>query len=136
MDEILRALAESLAHAGPEWAFALGVVAILAGVAVKGLPVLADYKKGLLSIEERRESRKAEEARMRDEHDREMAQLNGKWLIVSEQSAKAMEGMTAQMQVLNTTLQDSKDRSRDMARQVADIHEAVVPRRREGGEHA
>lgn len=132
MDEIIRALAESLAHAGPEWAFALGVVAIASGVAVKALPIFRDYKSGQLSVEMKREERKAEEARRRDEHDREIAELNGKWLIVSEQSAKAMEGMTAQMQVLNATLADSKERSKAMAYELHEVHQAVVPRKEIG----
>lgn len=128
MDELLKALATSLAHAGPEWAFALGAVSIGAGVAVKAIPVFSHYKEGQLELEAKREERKCEEARRRDDHDREMEKLNGQWLVVSEQSAKAMEAMGAQMQVLNATLSDSKERSREMGRQINDIHEAVVPR--------
>lgn len=129
MDEILLALSESLARSGPEWVFALGVLAVFA---FKLTPVISRWTEAHSGIEAKREERKAEEARMRDEHDREMAQLNGKWLVVSEQSAKAMEGMTAQMQVLNATLADSKERSREMAREVHEIHTATVPGRPEG----
>ena len=131
MDELLLALSESLARSGPEWVFALGVLAVFA---FKLTPVISRWAEAHAGIEAKREERKAEEARMRDEHDREMAQLNGKWLVVSEQSAKAMEGMTAQMQVLNATLADSKERSRDMAREVHEIHAATVPTRKEGTE--
>lgn len=130
MDELLGALAESIGHAGPQWCFALGVVAIAAWLVAKALPVFRDYKSGMLSIEERREERKAEEAKRRDDRDREMAKMNGQWIIVSEQSAKAMEGMTAQMQVLNATLSDSKDRSREMGRKIDDIHDVVVRKER------
>lgn len=40
-----------------------------------------------------------------------------------------MEGVRAQMDTLNNTLQDSKRRSADMAREVREIHESVIGRK-------
>lgn len=127
MDELMLALAESLAHAGPEWVLALGALALFG---LKVVPILDRDRSAARNIELRREERKAEESRLREEHDRKMVDLNGRWLVVSEQSAEAMRAMSAQMEVLNTTLQDSKEQSRSMGREVHEIHAAVVPRER------
>lgn len=116
MDEILTALAESLAHAGPAYVLAFGALILFV---LKIWPGLVEWVKRREDREDKREQRKAE-------HEREMSELNGKWLLVSEQSARAMEGITSQMKVLNATLDESKDRSRDMARKVDEIHAAVV----------
>lgn len=127
MDEILLALSQSLAHAGPEYVFAFGAIAL---VALKLMPMIEADRKSQREIEARREDRKAEEAKRREEHDREMVELNGRWLVVSEQSTEAMRAMSAQMEVLNATLADSKERSRALGEKVDDIHEAVVPHER------
>lgn len=128
MDELLLALARSLENAGPEWVLALGALGCVAG---KVIPIVEADRKAVRDIEAIREQRKVEESARREEHDREMVELNGKWLVVSEQSAKAMEAMSEQMQVLNATLQDSKENSRVLGRKVDEIHDAVVPKRRE-----
>lgn len=122
MDELLAALSESLAHAGPAYVLAFGAIVLFV---LKVWPSLVEWVNRREDREDRREQRTAE-------HEREMAELNGKWLVVSEQSAKAMEGMTSQMEVLNATLKDSKERSRDMAHKVDEIHAAVIPARGEG----
>ena len=122
MDEFLAALAESLAHAGPAYVLTFGAIVLFV---LKVWPSLVEWVNRREDREDRREQRTAE-------HEREMSELQGKWLVVSEQSAKAMEAMSEQMRVLNVTLEDSKDRSRDMARKVDDIHAAVVPPLGEG----
>ena len=120
MDELLAALAESLANAGPFYVLAFGAIVLFV---LKVWPSIVEWVNRREDREDKREQRTAE-------HEREMAELNGKWLIVSEQSAKAMEGMTSQMEVLNATLQDSKERSRDMSSKVDEIH-AIVTRDKE-----
>lgn len=132
MGELMIALAESLAHAGPEWVLALGALALFG---LKVVPIIEQDRKSARDLEAMRERRKAEESKRREEHDREMVELNGRWLVVSEQSAEAMRAMSSQMEVLNATLQDSKSRSRDMGRQIGEIHEVVVPPR-DRKEHA
>lgn len=122
MDELLAALAESLANAGPFYVLAFGAIVLFV---LKVWPSIVEWVNRREDREDKREQRTAE-------HEREMAELNGKWLIVSEQSAKAMEGMTSQMEILNATLQDSKERSRNMSRKVDEIHAAVIPVRGEG----
>ncbi len=120
MDEFLDAVAQSLAHAGPEYVTALGLVAIGAWVVSKALPLYATHP---------------DEERSREQRDRERSEMEGRWLTqyehathVQEQTNAVMEGVRAQMNTLNVTLQDSKERSADMAREVREIHEAVIER--------
>lgn len=141
MDEsIFGAIATSLAHSGPEWLLAFGALLIAAWLASKGMPFFTQYKMALLDIERSREERKAEESKQREQHDRELATMQGQWLEqydrankAQEQSNVVTEGVRAQMAMLNQTLEDSKERSHEMgatlsnaARQIEDIHDHIV----------
>ena len=133
MDDFLSAMGQSLAHAGPEYVTALGLVAIGAWVVSKALPLYAGHQDKRLGLEEQRERRKAAEERSREQRDRERSEMEGRWLTqyehatqVQEQTNAVMEGVRAQMDTLNTTLQDSKKRSSEMARGVKEIHNAVI----------
>ena len=133
MDDFLSAMGQSLAHAGPEYVTALGLVAIGAWVVSKALPLYAGHQDKRLGLEEQRKRRKAAEERSREQRDRERSEMEGRWLTqyehatqVQEQTNAVMEGVRAQMDTLNTTLQDSKKRSSEMAREVKEIHSAVI----------
>ena len=133
MDDFLSAMGQSLAHAGPEYVTALGLVAIGAWVVSKALPLYAGHQDKRLGLEEQRERRKAAEERSREQRDRERSEMEGRWLTqyeratqVQEQTNAVMEGVRAQMDTLNTTLNDSKKRSSEMAREVKEIHNAVI----------
>lgn len=119
MDELLMALAESLADAGPLYVMAFGVLVLFT---IKIWPSITTWVDRREDREDKREQRMAD-------YQRESAERDGKWLMVSEQSARAMEAMSEQMRVNNTLLMESKDRSRDMGHKVDEIHAAVVPRR-------
>lgn len=116
LDELSAALATSLADAGPLYVLAFGTLVLFVW---QVWPRIVEWVGRREDREDKRETRTAE-------HEREMAELNGKWLVVSEQSAKAMDAMTSQMEVLNATLQDSKARSRDMSHKVDEIHAIVI----------
>ena len=75
MDEFLDAIAESLAHAGPEYVTALGLVAIAAWVVAKALPLYASHQDKRLGIEQQREQRKAAEEASREQRDRERSEM-------------------------------------------------------------
>ena len=84
-------------------------------------------------IAKMREERKAKEEERLAQRDIERSQMEGRWLAqyerataVQEQTNMVIEGMREQTHVLNTTLNDSKDRSRGMADKVDEIHEVVV----------
>lgn len=135
MDRLLSAVGESLAHAGPEYVSAFGILCVAAWVAAKAMPLYAEHSKARLGIEAAREKRKAEEAERADERERERSRLEGRWLEqyerateVQERTNAVMGGVQAQMALLNETLKESKDRSRDMARKVNEIHGATMRR--------
>lgn len=119
MDELLMALAKSLADAGPLYVMAFGAIVLFT---VKIWPSITKWVDRREDREDKREQRMAD-------YQRESAERDGKWLMVSEQSARAMEAMSEQMRVNNTLLMESKDRSRDMGHKVDEIHAAVVPRK-------
>ena len=52
MDELMKALAQSIAHAGPEWA-ALIIVAVL--IVTQVVPALKEYKTSRLELERERQ---------------------------------------------------------------------------------
>lgn len=136
-ESVIGALAQSLAHAGPQWA-----LVALAGVAffAKVWPSLARRIERADEREDRREERKAEESRLREEHDRELTALQGQWVEQQRRSNAAMEasnavteGVRAQLAALNDNLRDSKEHSRRMgetmhtvASQVQDIHDHII----------
>lgn len=133
MDDLMAAIGASLAHAGPEYILALGTIAVAAWVAAKAMPLYADNRDKRLDIEAAREQRKAEESARMDERDRERAKLEGRWLEqyehatqVQQQTNAVMAVVEAQMTTLNATLSDSKDRSRDMAKEMHEVHQVIV----------
>lgn len=144
MDDLMGALGESIANAGPQWALVLAAIAIFA---TQMWPGISDLLKRASEREDRREERKAEESRQRELHDRESAAMQGRWLEQQDRSNAAMEasnevseGLRVQLAALNDNLVDSKERSRrmgdtvgDMAAQVREIHNHVVKGEKKDG---
>ncbi len=132
MDELLGALARSIADGGPAYA---GVALLAVLFTWQVWPALRARMEKADEREDRREQREAEADLRRLERDEEMAKLQGQWLeqykhatSVQEQSNVVMGLIESRMDSLTTVLQDSKDRSRDMGRKVDEIHEATVRR--------
>lgn len=133
MDSFFQALGESIAGAGPEYVTALGMLAIVAWVLKQAIPLYADHMNQKLEIDRDRERRKAAEEASRERRDRERSEMEGRWLSqyekatqVQEQTNRVVEGVRAQMEVLNANLYDSKERSRQMSEEVHELHEALV----------
>ena len=153
MDEIAKGIGQSLAHAGPEWGLLL--FAIAAGIwAAKNvwLPYMERRQSmaekeadARIALEAQREDRKSRESADRLERDRELTKMQGQWLEqydranrAQEQSNVVTEGVRAEMQLLNATLADSKEHSREMgirlheiATEVHDVHEHVTSERKD-----
>lgn len=146
-ESVIEALVQSLAHEGPGWLLALGALVIGAGVAVRALPLVRELKLGQLDLERDREKRKDRESRQREEHDRESATMQGRWLEQQARSNAALEasnraavqqnavteGIRVQLESLNQNLADSKEHSHQMgqrvdtmATQVQDIHDHIL----------
>ena len=136
MDEAAVHAVDGLAGSGPEWLFAIGALVIFAGVVIKVVPMVRDYKLKQLDIAQEREKRKADEARMRDERERENTAISARQVEAQERSTVAMNAMTAQMAVMDSRLEASQDRSRrmgermeGMAEKVDEIHSEIVTKR-------
>lgn len=137
MDDLLAAFGESIAHGGPMYAL-VGVLAVIFAVSI--WPAIDRRLTNDDEREDRREERKAEESRLREEHDRELARLQGQWLEQQDRSNAAMErsndvseGLRVQLEALNANLADSKEHSQamgetigSMASQVQDIHDHII----------
>jgi membrane-associated HD superfamily phosphohydrolase len=133
MEQAAASFAESIGHLGEGYLFTIGIIVILAFVAVKAMPMIADGQAKRIEIEAKREERKAEEVKTRAQRDRERSEMEGRWLTqyehatrVQEQTNMVIEGVREQMMMLNQALDDSKSRSHEMAEQVQEIHQEVV----------
>lgn len=138
------AFIEAMSNLGEGLLFTLGVLMILAFVAVKAIPIYQTRSEAKSAIERSRMENEAEIARMREERkareeeqraqrDIERSEMEGRWLAqyehatkVQEQSNTVVEGLREQTTILITTLTDSKERSHDMAIKVDEIHKEVV----------
>ena len=133
MEEISRGVGTALSHAGPEWVTAIGIVLILAWAARQALPGYDSRANQRLQMELDREKRKAQESVDRAERERDNSRLQGRWLEqyehatqVQEQTNAVMHEVSTQMNVLNATLSDSKQRSREMAVEMHEMHEHLL----------
>ena len=143
MDELMGALAQSVAHAGPEWATViivtvLGVTQVLPAWKERDERRMAmerERQAAELELERAREKRKAEDARRLDQRDKERSQNEGRWLEQGERSLRlqdetnaAIDGMRSAMEMNNALLSESKERSRHMAQQVDEMHNIIARR--------
>lgn len=135
MEQAAAAYIEGLTAAsdGPMWVFAIGVLMIVAVVLIKAFPMYKEFKTRQLDIEAEREKRKIEEARMRDERERENAVIAARQVEAQERSTAAMNAMTAQMAVMESRIEASQHGSQNMqtkvdgiAVEVHDIHTAII----------
>lgn len=135
MEQAAAAYIEGLTAAsdGPMWVFAIGVLVIVAVVLIKAFPMYREFKTRQLDIEAEREKRKVEEARMRDERERENAVIAARQVEAQERSTAAMNAMTAQMAVMESRIEASQHGSQNMqtkvegiAVEVHDIHTAII----------
>lgn len=135
MEQAAAAYIEGLTAAsdGPMWVFAIGVLVIVAVVLIKAFPMYKEFKTRQLDIEAEREKRKIEEARMRDERERENAVIAARQVEAQERSTAAMNAMTAQMAVTESRIEASQHGSQNMqtkvegiAVEVHDIHTAII----------
>lgn len=119
--------------ASPGFIFALGCLVILAGVAIKVVPIWrtlrekqldneAKFRSAQIDIERDRELRKMDELKMRAERDRESAVIMQRSVDAQERSTAAMNAMTQQMAVMSGQLELSQERSADMGHKIENIH--------------
>ena len=116
---IYLAFIKSLESQGPWYVVAFGVLLILATTVVKLVPYWAGYQQKKLELEDR-------ETKRREDADRKGQEIQGQMILQNERSNTVMESLDKQMEFLNLQLTESKDRSRDMAMEVHDIHRKLI----------
>lgn len=116
---IYLAFIKSLESQGPWYVVAFGVLLILATTVVKLVPYWAGYQQKKLELEDR-------EIKRREDADRKGQEIQGQMILQNERSNTVMESLDKQMEFLNLQLTESKDRSRDMALEVHDIHRKLI----------
>ena len=138
------AFLDAMSNLGEGLLFTLGVIAILAFVAIRMIPIYQARLEKKSEIEKARMENEAEIAKMREERkakeeerlaqrDIERSQTEGRWLsqnerwlALQEQTNTVVEGVREQMQINNALLEESKNGSHAMAIQVAEIHHEIV----------
>jgi Tfp pilus assembly protein PilO len=116
---IYLAFIKSLESQGPWYVVAFGVLLILATMMIKLVPYWAGYQQKRLELEDR-------EIKRREDADRKGQEIQGQMILQNQRSNTVMESLDKQMAFLNLQLTESKERSRDMAIEVHDIHRKVV----------
>lgn len=143
MEEAAVHAVDGLAGA-PHLIFVMGILIILAYLAIKLIPIWKDFKQKQLDndakfrqaeidIERDRELRKMEESKQRHEREKENAAIMSRSVDAQERSTVAMNEATAQIAVMNAQLEISHQGSArmgnvvdDMAVEIHDIHSVVV----------
>lgn len=143
IEELIKALADSIAHAGPEWATVvivtvLGVTQVLPAWKERDerrMAMARERQAAEIELERDRERRKAEDAKRLDLRDQERSKAEGRWLELGERSLRlqdetntAINGMRAAMDTNNALLNESRERSRHLAEQMDEVHGAIVRR--------
>lgn len=122
---------------GPELLFCIGILVILGYITVKAIPMVKeirleqikakkDLDKERLELDRQREANAAEAAKKEDERDRARTEVIGTQNDILSNIVRSNEAMTVQMASLNSSLLDSKDRSRILGEKVADTNDKVT----------
>lgn len=122
-------LIDALSAQGPLWLFVAGLLILLGFVAVKAMPVLREDRKGRLEIEHEKleisrqhELRRAEEARMRDDRDRENAANAARMVDAVNRQSDSAQAMASALNAITTRLDASQGRSAHMGEQVDEVN--------------
>lgn len=122
---------------GPELLFCIGILVILGYITVKAIPMVKEIRlqqikakneldKERLELDRQREANAAEAAKKEDERDRARTEVIGTQNDILSNIVRSNEAMTVQMASLNSSLLDSKDRSRILGEKVADTNDKVT----------
>lgn len=139
---------------GPELLFCIGIIGILAYIAVKSIPIVRDirlkqidYKMDLdkerIELDRLHEENSVEAAKKEDERDRKRNEVIAAQNEIMSSLVRSNEAMSVQLASLNASLLDSKDRSKllgetvndtnhkvtDTNRMVSEIHDAILDRK-------
>lgn len=122
---------------GPELLFCIGILVILAYVVIKAIPIFKDISlkkietkneldKERLEFDRQREANSVEAVKKEDERDRARTEVIATQNEIITNLVRSNEAMTIQLSSLNSSLLDSKDRSRSLGETVQDTNKKVT----------
>lgn len=120
----------------PWFLFVIGILAILAYIAVKTIPMIkeirlkkiecdSEIQRMTLEQANAREKRKAEEFQQELQRDKERTEVIGKQNEILDSLARSHDNQAIQMAALVASLEESKVRSREMGELTRDTNEKV-----------
>lgn len=131
------ALIRFIDRLGPELLFCIGILVILAYIAVKSIPMIKDIRleqikskneldKERLELDRQREINVIEQSKKEDERDRARTEVIATQNDILSNLIRSNEAMTVQIASLNSSLLDSKDRSKSLGKTVDDTNKKVT----------
>lgn len=131
-----RVLTHFIDKMGVELLFVIGLLVIFAYVAVKAFPMIKSFgqekidnahevEMRRLDMEDAREKRKADEFEKQTELDRKRTEVIGQQNEILNRLSATNEAQTLQMASLSASLEDSKNRSKDLDNVVKDTNSMV-----------
>lgn len=118
-------LIDALTAQGPLWLVAVVFSIIAAVLAWKLIPVIRESTEGKIEIAKQREARKAEEARLSHERDREHAANDARMVDAMNRQSDSAQAMAAALNTLSTQIDASQERSAHMGEQVDGMEDTV-----------
>lgn len=116
---------DSLGANGPMWLFCIGLLTIIAFVVIKALPTWHDIQMRRLELDGRAEDRKANELKMRNEREMEMASNNARMIDAMHDTADSNRAIATAMSTLSTDINISRGNSAQMGSAVSETHDMV-----------
>lgn len=144
MDGAARAYFDGLSGGGPAWLIAGSIVAVIAFIAIKLVPMVIDSRKARdeayvkkveaeIELERVREERKTEESKARERRDVERSEAEGRWIQlteqmvrVSEESNQIVKAVSASLDALEAAIKESRNGSKKLQEQMNVVYAKIV----------
>lgn len=144
LDGAARAYFDGLSGGGPAWLIAGAIVATLAFIAIKLVPMILNsrqvrdeaYVKKVdaeIELERIREERKNEEAQAHERRDIERSETEGRWIQlteqmvrVSEESNQIVKAVSASLNALEAAITESRNGSKRLQEQMSVVYAKIL----------
>lgn len=110
----------------PSLIFTIGVIAIMAFLVAKALPMFREISLKKIEIEEMREKRKVEERQSEEKRERARVEMIATQNEIMSSLVRTTDGQAIQMAGLIAAIEDSKNHSRELSETVEDTNSKVT----------
>ena len=125
-DETYVHLIDALGVNGPLWLLAAGLIIVVSFVAIRYMPIVRESRRGEIEIRQQSEKRLADEARMRDERERDNATNAARMIDAMNRQSESSQAMASALNAISAKLEVSQDRSSQMGAKVNENHEMLA----------